>query len=225
MMRGREMDLYNLCKVFEEKLDDLLSDLRSGAPVREDSRAFGAMIEKRITDNWKEVCISIGMEPLPNPGKRTIYDFACRFEGRLLGFDVKTKDLDSSRYSDGGVCAVGNLFRFLANDAGIFIVVEVAHQKAEDKGKRRLEKIRVAPIHLMPLDIYRIENLGTGQVRLNYSISEAQDRMSWDRNLHEFFDIFGEFAIKHYGRVKQDADRRANLVRAFLSNGYKDFRL
>jgi len=219
------MVLGEFCTVLEEKLDDLFSDLRDGAPVREDSRAFGAMIEKRITDNWEDLCKSIGSEPIPHPGRRTIYDFACTLEGQLFGFDVKTKDLDSTRYSDGGVCAVGNLFKFLANDSGIFVVVEVAHQEAEDRTKRRLEDIKVAPFHLLPEDTYRIENLGTGQVRLNYSITETQDRINWDRSMHEFFDVFGELAIKHYERVKRDADGRAESVKAFLSNGYQNFRL
>jgi hypothetical protein len=209
----------------ESQLDNLFSDLRDGAPVREDSRAFGAMIEKRITDNWKEICKSVGSEPMQHPGRRTIYDFACTLDDQIFGFDVKTKDLDSSSYSDGGVCAVGNLFKFLANDSGIFIVVEVAHREAEDNGKRRLEDIKVAPIHLLPNDTYRIENLGTGQVRLNYSITETQDRMNWDRSMHEFFEIFGDLAIKHYERVQRDANGRANSIKVFLSNGYQNFQL
>jgi hypothetical protein len=219
------MNLTAFCEELEQKLDELFFDLRDGAPVREDSRAFGAMIEKRITDNWDDLCTSISAEPVPTPGRRTIYDFACTVDGQLLGFDVKTKDLDSTRYSDGGVCAVGNLFKFLANDLGIFVVVEVAHQEASEPGKRRLEDIKVAPFHLLPEDTYRIENLGTGQVRLNYSITETQDRMNWERSMNEFYDIFGELAIKHYERVKKDADSRANLIRTFLSNGYQNFRL
>ena len=219
------MNLTEFCQELEKRLDELFVDLRDGAPVREDSRAFGAMIEKRITDNWGEICKSISANPVPTPGRRTIYDFACKIDGQLLGFDVKTKDLDSTRYSDGGVCAVGNLFKFLANDSGIFVVVEVAHREAVEPGKRRLEDIKVAPFHLLPEDTYRIENLGTGQVRLNYSITESQDRINWDRTMNEFFDIFGELSIKHYERVKRDADGRASLIRTFLSNGYMNFRL
>ena len=219
------MNLSEFCEELEKRLDALFVDLRDGAPIREDSRAFGAMIEKRITDNWGEICKSISAEPVPPPGRRTIYDFACLNDGQLLGFDVKTKDLHSTRYSDGGVCAVGNLFKFLANDAGIFVVVEVAHREAVEPGKRQLEDIKVAPFHLLPEDTYRIENLGTGQVRLNYSITESQERIEWDRTMNEFYDIFGELSIKHYERVKKDADGRADLIKAFLSNGYQNFRL
>ena len=221
------MKIENFCTTLEKHLDKLFYDLRDGAPAREDSRAFGAMIEKRITDNWGEICKSVNAVLIANPGRRTIYDFACTFDKHLFGFDVKTKDLDSSIYSDGGVCAVGNLFKFLAKDSGIFIVVEVAHRESEDKGKRKLEDIKVAPFHLLPEDTYRIENLGTGQVRLNHRITEVQDKMSWNRSMEEFFDIFGKLAIQHYEQVKKKADQRADSVRMFLSNGYdyEDLRL
>jgi hypothetical protein len=80
----------------------LFEELRSGISEREDSRAFGAMIEKRITQNWTKICNELGYEPLDIPGRRTIFDFACKVDGRLFGFDVKTKDLDTTSYSDGG---------------------------------------------------------------------------------------------------------------------------
>lgn len=222
---GDEMTVKQFCKTLETHLDRLFHELRAGAPVREDSRAFGAMIEKQITDNWEFLCKAIGSQPVPSPGRRTIYDFACKFEGQLYGFDVKTKDLDSARYSDGGVCAVGNLLKFLANDAGIFTVVEVAHRASDEKWMRVLDDIKVAPFHLLPEDTYRIENLGTGQVRLNYSITETEDRMSWNRSMHDFFEIFGGLAITHYERVQRDADRRAGSIKTFLANGYRNFRL
>ena len=87
----------------EEQLEKLFEELRSGISAREDSRAFGAMIEKRITENWKDVCKKLKYKPIDIPGRRTIFDFACEIEETLLGFDVKTKDLDKTRYSDGGV--------------------------------------------------------------------------------------------------------------------------
>ena len=86
----------------DAQLNNLFSDLRSGITAREDSRAFGAMIEKQITDNWEGICKSTSSEYVPNPGRRTIYDFASRHKGVFYGFDVKTKDLDSSRYSEWG---------------------------------------------------------------------------------------------------------------------------
>ncbi len=95
-----------------------------------------------------------------NPGRRTIYDFACEIDGVLVGFDVKTKDLDATRYSDGGVCAVGNLLKYMANDAGVFMIVEFGHKDSDSKGTGRdIHYIRIAPFHTLPKDIYRIENL------------------------------------------------------------------
>lgn len=207
-----------------KEFDQLFSDLKSGITAREDSRAFGAMIEKRITDNWLDICRKTKSEFIENPGRRTIYDFASKRDNEFFGFDVKTKDLDSNRYSDGGVCAVGNLLKFLANDRAIFVVVEFGHNKAtEDKSLRDLEYIKVAPFHLLPQDTYRIENLGTGQVRLNYSINQIFDEIDWDRSVIEFFDIFVELAIRHYERVGRDAQNRINAMKKFRDDGYVHF--
>ena len=206
------------------ELEGLFSDLKSGITAREDSRAFGAMIEKRITDSWQDICRKTSSEFVANPGRRTIYDFASKRNNKFFGFDVKTKDLDSNRYSDGGVCAVGNLLKFLANDRAIFIVVEFGHNKAaEDKSLRDLEYIKIAPFHLLPRDTYRIENLGTGQVRLNYSINQIFDEITWDRSLTDFFDIFVDLAIKHYERVGRDAQNRIKAMKKFRDGGYVRF--
>lgn len=149
---------------FETEISALFEELRSGIAEREDSRAFGAMIERRITQNWSRLCEGLGYEPVNIPGRRTIFDFACKIDGTLFGFDVKTKDLDTTKYSDGGVCAVGNLLKYLANDKGVFVIVEFGHNKSSDKSDARdLEYIRVAPFHTLPKDCYRIENLGTGK--------------------------------------------------------------
>ena len=208
----------------EARLNDLFSDLRSGITAREDSRAFGAMVEKRITDNWEKICRDANAEFISNPGRRTIYDFANRHNGTFYGFDVKTKDLDSSSYSDGGICAVGNLLKFLANDKAVFVVVEFGHNKAkEDRSLRDLEYIKAVPFHLLPSDAYRIENLGTGQVRLNYSISQIYDEINWARPLEDFFNIFVELAIKHYNRVGRDARKRAAAMIKFKEGGYEHF--
>jgi hypothetical protein len=198
--------------------------LSSGIAAREDSRAFGAMIERRITDNWDTICGTLSAKPVISPGRRTIYDFACIFEDRFFGFDVKTKDLDTTKYSDGGVCAVGNLLKFLANDRGVFTVVEFGHNIAkEGKDFRDLEYIRVAPFHLLPENAYRIENLGTGQVRLNYSINQLMEEVNWDRTLESFFDIFTDLSISHYERVGRDAIKRADAMRKFRADGYTRF--
>ena len=173
-----------------KQLDEIFSDPKPGVPEREDSRAFGAMIEKQITDNWEKICKNTSSEYIPNPGKRTIYDFASRHEGVFYGFDVKTKDLDKKKYSDGGVCSVANLLKFLANDHAVFVVVEVGHSIfGGDKSLRDLEYIKIAPFHMLPVDMYRIENLGTGQLRFNKPIGQISDEIDWNRSL-EIFSIY-----------------------------------
>lgn len=216
--------MREFCEILDNELKMLFGDLRSGMAAREDSRAFGAMIEKRITDNWDAICANLDAEPVISPGRRTIYDFACKFEGKFFGFDVKTKDLDSTKYSDGGVCSVGNLLKFLANDGGIFVVVEFGHNVAKDGlDLRDLAYIRVAPFHLLPPTAYRIQNLGTGQVRLNDTINQLMGEVDWDRSLSDFFDIFTDLAISHYEQVRRDAIKRPNAMRKFRDNSYARF--
>ncbi len=182
------------------------------------------MVERRITDNWSTVCEAIGATPEAVPGKRTIYDFACTIDGVFFGLDVKTKDLDANKYSDGGVCAVGNLLKFLANDRGVFVVVEFGHNRAKlGTDLRDLEYIRLAPFHLLPQSAYRIENLGTGQVRLNYTIAQLYDEIDWERGLELFFDIFTDIAMQHYQRVGSDSQKRFNAMKRFRSGGYQSF--
>jgi hypothetical protein len=142
-----------------------------------------------------------------------------------VGVDVKTKDLDSARYSDGGICAVGNLLKFLANDKGVFLIAEFGHNKSSHKtGTRDIEYIRVAPFTLLPADAYRIENLGTGQVRLNYTVNQVWDEIEWDRDMKGFFDHFTDIAVRHYERVGRDAQKRIEAIREFRRNGYQHFR-
>lgn len=94
-------------------------------------------------------------------------------------------------YSDGGVCAVGNLLKYLANDKGVFVIVEFGHNQSNEKSNiRDIEYIRAVPFHCLPSDCYRIENLGTGQVRLNYSINQVWEEIDWMRSYHTFFDVF-----------------------------------
>lgn len=208
----------------EDKISSLFKELCSGIAEREDSRAFGAMIEKRITENWGTICSQLGYEPVATPGRRTIFDFACRVEGTLYGFDVKTKDLESTRYSDGGVCAVGNLLKYMANDKGVFVIVEFGHNKSsETRDARDIEYIRVAPFHTLPKDGYRIENLGTGQVRLNYTINQVWNEIDWGRSYRSFFDIFCDLALTHYKRVKADADKRIESILHFQECNYEHF--
>ncbi|MEW6773793.1 MAG: hypothetical protein AB1304_07325 [Bacteroidota bacterium] len=207
------------------EIEKLFSELHSGISEREDSRAFGAMIEKKIKDNWKNICEELNYEFIEIPGRRTIYDFACKIEGTLFGFDIKTKDLDSNRYSDGGVCAVGNLLKFMANDKGVFMIVEFGHTQASGKKNiRDIEYIKIAPFHTLPENCYRIENLGTGQVRLNYTINQVWEELEWKRSYHQFFDIFTNLTIIHYTRVKRDAERRIKSIEEFRKNNYQHFK-
>lgn len=219
------MDLRQICTNLEEDLEKLFEELKSGMNQREDSRAFGAMIEKNITQNWKSVCNNRGFEDLDIPGKRTIFDFAFKAEGKVIRIDVKTKDLDSQKYSDGGICAVGNLLKFLANDNGEFLIAEFGHNNSKlSKDARDIEYIRVAPFTLIPTQSYRIENLGTGQIRLNYTLHQVWDEIDWNRTSNDFFDFFTELAIAHYRRVSRDAESRIKSIVKFKENGYKHFK-
>lgn len=218
------MNLREVSQKIENELIKLFEELRSGISAREDSRAFGAMIEHRITENWKQICSRCGFAPVDLPGRRTIFDFGFNLEGSIIGIDVKTKDLDSTKYSDGGICAVGNLLKFLANDKGQFIIAEFGHnQSSANLDARDLEYIRVAPFTLLPQNAYRIENLGTGQVRLNYTINQVWDEIEWDRDMNKFYDFFTDLAIKHYQRVGRDAERRIKSLETFRQNGYAKF--
>lgn len=212
------------CETLEDKIKLQFVDYLSGVSAREDSRAFGAMVERRITSNWVQICEATKVQPLEIPGRRTIFDCAYEENGLIYGLDVKTKDLDSTSYSDGGICAVGNLLKFLANDHGVFLIVEVGHNaSSEDSAARDIEYIHVAPFSCLPANAYRIENLGTGQVRLNYSVNQVHDEIDWKRSDHDFFDIFTDLAISHYERVGRDAKKRIDSINRFKTNDYKEF--
>lgn len=218
------MNLRQVSRAIEQELIKLFEELRSGIAAREDSRAFGAMIERRILDNWKAICKRCGFIPVDFPGRRTIFDFGFTVQEHIVGIDVKTKDLDTTKYSDGGICAVGNLLKFLANDKGQFLIAEFGHNQSAAKSEARdLEYIRVAPFVLLPQNSYRIENLGTGQVRLNYTINQVWDEIEWDRGIKIFYDIFTDLAIRHYQRVGRDAEKRIQAIQTFKRGGYARF--
>jgi len=218
------MNLRDISQKLETELSKLFEELWSGIAAREDSRAFGAMIEHRIKQNWEAICSRCGWSSVDLPGRRTIFDFGFTVEERIVGIDVKTKDLDTTKYSDGGICAVGNLLKFLANDRGQFIIAEFGHnQSTANSDTRDLEYIRVAPFTALPVNAYRIENLGTGQVRLNYTINQVWDEIEWERDITKFYDYFTDLAIKHYQRVGRDALRRLESIEAFRKSGYAKF--
>ena len=116
------------------------------------------------------------------------------------------------------------MLKFLANDRGQFIIAEFGHnQSSATSDARDLEYIRVAPFTALPVNAYRIENLGTGQVRLNYTINQVWEEIEWDRDMTKFYDYFTDLAIKHYQRVGRDALKRAESIEAFRKNGYAKF--
>lgn len=222
------MDLKILTTQIQDEISVIFSDeldSKMFMPQREDSRAFGGMIEKRIADNWDSICANIGCHALTRPGKRTIYDFALKIDGKLVGVDIKTKDLDKSSYSDGGICAVSNLLRFLANDNGIFLVAEFGHRKLiGQKDNRELSYIIVLPFILLPEHVYRIENLGTGQIRINTTFDKLLSDLDWNRNIIDFYNFFTNIAIEHYLHVGSTASDRINYLKEFINSGYKNFK-
>jgi hypothetical protein len=112
----------------------------------------------------------------------------------------------------------------MANDKGIFMIVEFGHNKSTSKNQGRdIEYIRIAPFHTLPKDTYRIENLGTGQVRLNYTLNQIWDEITWKRPYSDFFDIFCDLAVTHYTRVKADADKRIKSIEQFKATNYAHF--
>lgn len=192
--------------------------------TREDSRAFGAMLEARVADMWPPICNRMGAQPLPRPGRRTLYDLALRRDGRLWGLDLKTRDLDTGRYTDGGICSVGNLLRFLVKEEGVFVVAELTHAAAPGGG-RLLRDVHVAPLHLLPLECLRIENLGTGQLRLDATTSDPWTAVDWSRPLPAFLDAFSLLAITHYARVGEVARQRAQSMEEFRVSRFTRLRL
>ncbi len=58
------MDYKEISENIGLEIEKLFKELRSGISAREDSRAFGAMIEKRITKNRKNVCLNLGYQTI-----------------------------------------------------------------------------------------------------------------------------------------------------------------
>lgn len=138
----------------------------------------------------------------------------------LIGLDVKTKDLDGKAYSDGGVCSVDNLIQFLVRDRAILLLAEIAHQSDGNRG-RRVAEVRVVPLHLLPASDIRIENLGTGQVRLNRPLHTLWPQIDWNQTVPDFLNIFTDLAIAHFMHVGEVAGQRVEAMRAFRAGGYR----
>ena len=69
------MDYASITKSFEKEIEQLFSEVHSGIAEREDSRAFGAMIEKRITDNWSDICKKLRIRSISNPWPENYFRF------------------------------------------------------------------------------------------------------------------------------------------------------
>lgn len=205
-----ETDVRVTCR----RLSEFLS-VRIGAiqPAREDSRAFGAAIQGIVEECWAEACARIDALPLPAPGRRCIHDVACSVDGKAFGLDVRTKDLDEGRYSDGGVCSVSNLLSYI--EAGnALLVAEIAHEAdPTDASIRRIVHARVLPLRVLPgIDELRIENLGTGQIRLDGALPD-EAACDWSRTEDQLREAVLSAAEKHYVHVARTAMRRAREMK------------
>jgi hypothetical protein len=210
--------LRDLCKGLDEQLAEVAGP---GLEAQPDSRAVGAYAEKAVLDAWPSICERLDVQPLPPPGRRTIYDAAFRVDGALIGIDVRSKDLDEARYADGGICSVGNLLRLLTRDLGVLVVAEFGYR--EEQGRIEFAYARTAPLHCLPVAAFRIENLGTGQVRLDKTVGDTTEELDWTRPVDEFLRVFSDLAIDHYERVERVARERAEALAVFQETG--DLRL
>jgi hypothetical protein len=169
-----------------------------------------------------KLCAEWGVEPGARPGRRTIYDACFLRNGAFVGIDFTTKDLNDERYADGGVCSVGNLLRFLGpRDDATLIVAEFGYKIENDDV--RFVHVAAAPIHCLSPEILRIENLGTGQVRLDESLSTTQIR--WNQSKGDFFAGFCPRCLLHYERVQVRAEERAAAIQAFVDSHFEELRL
>jgi hypothetical protein len=215
-------NLSDWCREFDRLAVDVIR--QAGLLTQPDSRAFGGHVEKGIRDSWPRITAELDCHPEPTPGRRSIYDLACSTsDGGLIGLDIKTKDLADGRYSDGGVCSVANLLRWYQGASSTFVVAEFGHRL--NPGVIAFDYVVTAPFHILPPELYRIENLGTGQVRLNGSLANARDDFEWDRPLSTFLKLFCDLAAEHYQRVSDDALRRAGELNEYVASGFSGLRL
>ncbi|MDR1818122.1 MAG: hypothetical protein LBR07_08170 [Puniceicoccales bacterium] len=218
-----ELSIKELSLVVEAQIKTVFECKMTGLAPREDSRSFGGFIQKQITDNLAQICAGIGCEPEKLPGKKSLFDFAFRMNGRRVGVDIKTKDADKGAFSDGGICTVENVLKFLANENGIFLVAEIGHVRAStDSLLRDIKYIHVAPFIGFPFDSYRIANLGTGQIRSS-SLAVMLEKIEWERTCSEFCREFADKIEEHYKKVSRDANERLQKIKQFKENGYRNF--
>lgn len=195
--------IQNYCRTLESELARVM--IGNKIEKQYDSRSFGSHLEQNFGYWWEDLVKDHSWNNIP-AGKRSIYDFAYSDESGTYGFDVKTKDLDAGKYSDGGVCSVANLLKFSEN--GTLFIVEVGHAQKEEH--RRICYVKVVPIHCIDIKFIKIENLGTGQVRLTKPLDQIKP--VWNQTKKEFLTEFRAKAKDHYLHVAKIARKRANAL-------------
>lgn len=209
--------MKELCNRIDKSFTELIKYL----VVEElpDSRSVGGKIEHYVQYNWQKFCGSWNVKKNELPGARSLYDISFNKDNDFFGINIKTKNLESDKYSDGGIGAVSNLLRFYTKESGVFLITEFGYKLI--KNNYEFSYVRTVPFHSLPLDTYRIENLGTGQIRLNKSIKEIYDNIDWNRSITEFYDHFSILAMNHYDKVANKANDRKKAIKSFIDSKYK----
>jgi hypothetical protein len=186
---------------------------RAAIGAQPDSRALGAYVERAITDSWEDICAAAGVKALPIPGRRTIYDCAFEDASTTFGVDISAKSNDETRYSDGGICSVDNLVRFLREGGREFLIAQFSYRQTD--GGLALGRCTVVPFRCLPEAALRIENLGTGQFRLNGALEKHVASVTWNRPMRDFLVTIADMAVSHYARVAAKASERAEAMANF----------
>ncbi|MFT5860258.1 MAG: hypothetical protein ACI865_002367 [Flavobacteriaceae bacterium] len=188
-----------------------------------DSRSVGGKIEHFVKHNWETFCETWNVIPQPLPGARSLYDISFLKDNVLHGVDIKTKNIGESKYSDGGIGAVKNLLNFYDKTSGFFFITEFGY--SSDERNHNFVYVKTAPFHCLPLDNYRIENLGTGQIRFNKTINEVYDDIDWDRSVQDFLGHFCDLAAAHYTKVAAVSLNRRASIEKFKASNFTEFKL
>ena len=208
-----------------EEIDYCFSEMIKCLVLEElpDSRSVGGKIEYYVKQNWERFCETWVVTPQEEPGKRSLYDISFLKEDIIYGIDIKTKDNGDKKYSDGGIGGVKNLLEFYTKKKGIFLITEFGYKEV---GRNYdFSYVKTAPFHCLPAEIYRIENLGTGQIRFNTSIKNIYDNIEWDRSVNEFLGYFADLATRHYEKVLSDTQRRIDSMNDFKESDFEELKL
>jgi hypothetical protein len=111
----------------------------------------------------------------------------------------------------------------MVTDRATLLITELGY--TIERGVAVFTHVATAPIHAFPIEAYRIENLGTGQLRLNASVHACMADIAWERTFVEFFGAFAQLSISHYERVQERAAQRIEAIEAFLASDFAEIRL